>query len=106
MNERIDKMSNFDQQEIEFQSQKEAVGEYLDTDLANLKWQLGFINGVDLNNKNILEIGCGKGKFSFTLARLFPHARIHSTDVVDGYVRHCQKINNQKKFIFFSIICV
>ncbi|WP_036452267.1 class I SAM-dependent methyltransferase [Mycoplasma buteonis] len=79
-------------------------------------------NLLPLKDKNyqILDIGCGAGRTSFELAKLFPRSEILAIDIASGMINACEKqntfdnlkfqtadllnINDTKKFdfIFFS----
>jgi ubiquinone/menaquinone biosynthesis C-methylase UbiE len=40
-----------------------------------------FLKEVDLNNKKVLDVGCGTGRWCFHLKRLFPKANIIGIDI-------------------------
>lgn len=41
-----------------------------------------------LNGRRVLDVGCGKGRFSAALQRAFPHAEIHAIDLSPELLRH------------------
>ena len=46
---------------------------------------------IDLNNKKILEIGCGSGQLSKVVSNTFYGSYIHSIDIVNSYVETARK---------------
>ena len=56
-----------------------------------------FINGADIPTR-ILEIGCGTGILTESIARIFPNAYVEAIDIADGLVSVAQQrfANNQQ----------
>ena len=55
---------------------------------------------IDLNNKKILEIGCGSGQLSKVVSNTFYGSYIHSIDIVNSYVETARK--NKLKNVNFE----
>jgi ubiquinone/menaquinone biosynthesis C-methylase UbiE len=45
----------------------------------------------DLNNKRVLEVGCGRGEFSAYLSKRFPSIRLIATDFSPGAIEVCRR---------------
>ena len=50
---------------------------------------------VNLNNKKILEIGCGNGCFTELLAKVNKTAYIYAIDIVESYIDYAREKNKQ-----------
>ncbi|RXK59304.1 class I SAM-dependent methyltransferase [Lacibacter luteus] len=48
----------------------------------------------------ILEVGCGAGKFLFSLAELFPHSEFIGVDISEPAIKKAQAVNVNKKINF------
>ncbi|SYV89696.1 trans-aconitate 2-methyltransferase, partial [Metamycoplasma alkalescens] len=44
--------------------------------------------------KNILDIGCGAGRTTFALAKLFPNAKIKAIDISEELLKNLQNTDN------------
>lgn len=52
-------------------------------------------NKINLNNKKILEIGCGSGQLSKVISKTFDGSYIHSIDIIDSYVETAKKTKSK-----------
>jgi malonyl-CoA O-methyltransferase len=60
---------------------------------AHLQQEIGqeLFNKIDFTPQKILDLGCGTGTLTLTLARRFPQARIFGTDIAPGMICIAQK---------------
>lgn len=61
------------------------------------------VAGLDLEPRNILELGCGTGRVTLALAEKFPGAQIYATDISAGMLQEAQRKavqQNQRSIIF------
>lgn len=71
--------------------------------LAKIWYTKTIENLPDLNNKSVLEIGCGRGEFSNFLHTKFPSARIIATDFSHGAIEVCESKFAQNEFLRFRV---
>ena len=61
---------------------------------------LSDITELDFNEKKILEIGSGSGKFSLLLSKRFKNSFIRGIDIVEPYIESSNSVNNSKNLEF------
>ena len=59
---------------------------------------LHLFDGVDTNNKSLLEVGCGRGGGINLLSEMLVFKNIEACDLTEANINHCQKYANGIKF--------
>jgi SAM-dependent methyltransferase len=73
-------------------------------DVLQLPWyKTVFDNLPNLNNLNVLEIGCGRGAFTLFLSKIFPIATITGVDFSDKAIQIACSRNPVKNKITFQV---
>lgn len=72
--------------------------EYIETAKKGLwkseKKVIDYLIKENLEIKNILDIGCGAGRTTFALAKLFPNAKIKAIDISEELLKNLQNTDN------------
>lgn len=70
-------------------------------DFPRLKFDY-LVQTISSSHKNVLEIGCGAGKFLFSLAELFPEKEYTGVDISSAAIEKASKINRSNKINFIE----
>lgn len=70
-------------------------------DFPRLKFDY-LVQSISSSHKNVLEIGCGAGKFLFSLAELFPEKEYTGVDISSAAIEKARKINRSNKINFIE----
>ncbi len=70
-------------------------------DFPRLKFDY-LVQSISSLHQNVLEIGCGAGKFLFSLAELFPEKEYTGVDISGTAIEKASKINRSSKISFIE----